>query len=378
MKTNDLRQLAAIHESPSLSSYLLMHRTRPASEENPRRFKAMVRHAEQLLLNTGLPQTATDALLAPCRELLQDRFFWDHQDQGLALFASPSHFQYFRLPYTPEELTMVLHRFYLKPLLPLVTGDGRFFLLALSQKSVRFFEGSRAQLRPVPVSAMPASLADTFPDTDFENQLQMHTAAVGGGRTVVYHGSGEGRDDLKKRLVEFFRRVDQAIHPTLREHPAPLLLAAVDYYLPIYQEASRNPHLLPQGVPGSPEHLSDIELHRRAWAVVEPHLLSAQHQAVQRAQELAGTPRASTSIIQVATAASEGRVDTLIAGRGRQQWAAVDPGRNQFELHPEPQTGDEDLVDYATVQTLLHRGDVYVVDPQQIPGEAPAIAILRY
>jgi hypothetical protein len=378
MTMNDLRQLAAINEGPSLSSYLLMHRTRPASDENPRRFKAMLRQAENLLAHTSLPPANRRELLAPCHSLLEDRFFWEHQDQGLALFVAPQHFQYFRLPYAPEETTLVLHRFYLKPLLPLVTGDGRYYLLALSQKSVRLFEGSRSELRRLTVPNLPGSLAETFPDTDFENQLQLHTATAGGSRSVVYHGGGEGRDDLKKRLLEFFRRVDHALQPLLRDHPAPLLLAAVDYYLPIYHEATRNPQLLSKGLSGSPEHLAETELHQRAWQIVEPHIRATEQHAVERARELAGTDRASTDPVHIASAAREGRVDTLIAGRSRQQWAAIDEARARFELHADPRPGDEDLIDYATVQTLLHRGQVYVIDPDQIPQLAPAIAIFRY
>jgi hypothetical protein len=89
-------------------------------------------------------------------------------------------------------------------------------------------------------------------------------------------------------------------------------------------------------------------------------------------------PPGLTDPVQIATAAREGRIDILIAARGRQQWAAVDESQGRFELHAEPQPGDEDLVDYATVQTLLHGGQVYVVDPELIPDSNPGIALLRY
>jgi hypothetical protein len=378
MTMNDLRQLAAINAGPSLSSYLRMHRTRPGSDENPRRLKAMLRQAEHLLAGTDLTPGQRQDFLGPCRTLLEDRFFWEHQDHGLALFLAPQHFHYFRLPYAPEETTLLLDRFYLNPLLPLVTDDGRFYLLALAQKSVRFYEGSRSALRLLEVSDLPDSLETACPDMEFQNQLQMHTATAGGGRTVVYHGSGEGRDELKKRLLEFFRRVDHALQNTLRDHPAPLLLAAVDYYFPIYHEAAHNPHLLPECLPGSPEHLTHTELHQRAWPIVEPYLHAKVQAALQRARELVGTARTSTDPVHIAMAACEGRLDTLITGRGRRQWAAIDCSQARFELHADRQPGDEDLLDYATFQTLLHRGQVYVVDPNHIPRLAPAIALFRY
>jgi hypothetical protein len=320
----------------------------------------------------------SEALLAPCRQLLDDRYFWEHQDQGLALFASPSSFRYYRLPFTPEEITRLHTRFYLKPILPLLTADSRFQLLALSQNHVRFFEGSRTEFHPKPIPRMPENFAAAFAESEFQNQLQLHTAVAGGDRSVVYHGTGEGRDDFKKRLLDFFRRIDQAVYDAVRDNPAPLVLAAVDYYLPIYQEATCNPHLLKHYIPGSPERLSDTDLHQRAWSIVDAHLRESQQRTLDRARELAATSRCSTSSVQIARAALEGRVDTLLAARGLQQWAAIDHTHARFDLHSDQQPGDEDLLDFAAIQTLLHRGTVHLVEPDLIPHHAPAIALLRY
>jgi hypothetical protein len=225
---------------------------------------------------------------------------------------------------------------------------------------------------------MPENFAAAFPESEFQNQLQFHTAAAGGDRSVVYHGTGEGRDDFKQRLLDFFRRVDQALHDAFRDNPAPLVIAAVDYYLPIFQEATRNLHLLKQSISGSPERLSDTELHQRAWSIVEAHLRETEQHTLDRAKELAGTNRCSTASVQIARAALEGRVDTLIAARGLQQWAAIDHAHARFDLHTEQQPGDEDLLDFAAVQTLLHRGSVHLVNPDLIPHQAPAAALLRY
>jgi len=42
---------------------------------------------------------------------------------------------------------VVSDRFHLKPLLPLLTGDGRFYILALSQNQVRLLQGTRYSVR---------------------------------------------------------------------------------------------------------------------------------------------------------------------------------------------------------------------------------------
>jgi hypothetical protein len=38
---------------------------------------------------------------------------------------------------------VVTDRFHIKPLLPLLSGDGRFYVLALSQSEVRLLQGTR-------------------------------------------------------------------------------------------------------------------------------------------------------------------------------------------------------------------------------------------
>jgi hypothetical protein len=51
---------------------------------------------------------------------------------------------------------------------------------------------------------------------------------------------------------------------------------------------------------------------------------------------------------------------------------------NSIDLHDEQQTGDEDILDAAAVHTLLNSGTVYVLEPDEVPTDNPAAAILRY
>jgi hypothetical protein len=47
-------------------------------------------------------------------------------------------------------------------------------------------------------------------------------------------------------------------------------------------------------------------------------------------------------------------------------------------LHREVKPGDEDLLDFAAVHTLLNRGTVYAVELKKVPDEAPLAAVFRY
>ncbi len=51
---------------------------------------------------------------------------------------------------------------------------------------------------------------------------------------------------------------------------------------------------------------------------------------------------------------------------------------DEIQIHSEPQPGDEDLLDAAAIQTLMHGGVVYAVEPQKMPDEAAIAAVFRY
>jgi hypothetical protein len=47
-----------------------------------------------------------------------------------------------------------------------------------------------------------------------------------------------------------------------------------------------------------------------------------------------------------------------------------------MKVEPGPQ--DEDLLDFAAVQTLMHGGRVHVLPEEQMPETEPVAAVLRY
>ena len=60
------------------------------------------------------------------------------------------------------------------------------------------------------------------------------------------------------------------------------------------------------------------------------------------------------------------------------QWGMFDPQTVAIELHDGCESGDDDLLDLAAVQTLLHRGTVFSVHAEQVPGRESIAAVFRY
>jgi hypothetical protein len=315
---------------------------------------------------------------------LSDGFFWQHQSDGLAVFLSRELCRSYRLPIDFEVLVVVAERFHIKPLLPLLSGDGQFYVLALSQDEVRLLQGTRYSVSEVDLRDLPESLAEALRWDDPERQLQFHTSTRApssrGKRPAAFHGHGVGANDAKENILRYFHRIDHALRDLLRDERAPLVLAGVDYLLPIYGEASTYPHLLRQGVEGSPESLSAKELHERAWAIVHPLFRAAQNEAAARYSQLAGAGSGQTcnDLRKGVPAAYQGRVETLFVALGVQRWGCFDPDTNVTQLHEEVQAGDEDLLDFAAIHTLLNGGTVYAVDLDKVPGRSLLAAVLRF
>src|SRR5207248_3136892 len=137
---NDLRTLLANHPTPCVS--LLMPTTRGPGNEDKVRWKNLVRQAEEPLRAKGLRSPDARDLLRPLRDLEEDVPFWLNASAGLAAFVAPDFERTFRLPAAFDEQVIVGDRFHVKPLLPLL-NDGRFFILALSQKHVRLLLATR-------------------------------------------------------------------------------------------------------------------------------------------------------------------------------------------------------------------------------------------
>ena len=155
-------------------------------------------------------------------------------------------------------------------------------------------------------------------------------------------------------------------------------MAGVDYLLPIYQQANTYAHLLPDGITGNPEMLKAEELHTQAWQIVQPYFEQAKEAMIARYQELQATEKTASTIEQVVPAAYFQRVEALFVPVGEQVWGVFDPDANSVQIHPQHQAGDEDLLDLAALHTLTNGGNVYAVEPGNVPQDKAIAAVFRY
>ncbi len=383
----ELQNLTGPHEGLCISLYMPTIAKSDQNQQNPIRLKNLEDDAEEQLEQAGLEKQKIDALLAPINNLVLDAQFWQYQDSGLVIFRSEDLFQVYQLPIGIDEQVLVQDRFLIRPVLPLLREDERFYILALSQKQVRLLEATERTVREVEVPHLPKNMQDTlgYEGADEKFHLQMvpgqASSGSGGGNKAMFHGHGEGNDGRKENILNFFHVVDKAVVGYLKDNTAPLVIAAVEYLQPIYKEANTYVHMSDEIIPGSPEHRRDDELRDEAWCRLKDIYTTKEAKITDTYKMLAGRKdnRAVKDVTEIIKAAPFGRMEVLFVDKNARRWGTFDETRVEVMFENQPRPENQDLLDFAATQTVLNGGTVIALDPEDLPENGtPAAAILRY
>ncbi len=373
--------LAEAPSGPCVSCFLPTHRNPSEKKEDRTRLKNLLNEAEERLIEQEMRTPEARRRLEPARDLLDDEPFWETVRDGLAIYVSPSIFRAYSVSSPLREFLQVGDRFHLKPLLPVLRGDGRFFLLALSQQRVALLEGTRESLVELAVPKLPKNIADALHVESFPPERQLNSRSQspkGGRRQSLWHGHAQETQDITRPLLEFFHAVDHSVAAYLRGERVPLLLTAVDYLHPLYAQVNTYAHLLSDGVHGNPEVFNIEELHRRAWAIVQTALDRELDHAIAEFGEYAGGPRSSQEVSTIVVGAYFARVGRLFVAQDAELWGRFDPQTLEVSVHAQRQAGDVDLVDWTAVRTLSTEGIVHAVPRERVPGGGPMAALFRF
>jgi len=373
----DLRELLHQAPSPGLSIYMPTHRAGREVQQDRIRLKNLLTRAEAELKQNGASPADSTKLTAAGWVLVDDTQFWQAQRDGLALFLADKFSRRFRLPLRFPERVKVGARFYLKPLLPMLTEEGHYYVLALSQKEARLLLGTRDGIERLELDGVPEAVARMARVEGGSRPLTHHATTSGRGGSIV-HGGGGVEDDNLEDLRRYFREIDRAVTQVLRDEHAPLVLATVESHVPVYRELSDYPNVLPQALAGNPDELSAQDLHARAWSIVRPYFARDMREASDHFHDKQGTGLTSGQIETVLQAAYQSRVEYLFVPTGEQLWGAFDPASLEVAVHQAPQAESQDLLDLICEYTLKYGGKVYALNPAQMPQGSQVAAGFRY
>ncbi len=376
------KALAQVHEPHCISIYIPTHRAGQEVNEglDRKNLKNRVKEVRRVLESYRIQDRDIDALLKPIEELRDDERFWKHQSDGLAIFRTAGQFEYYTLPVFFGAFAYVSDHYYLKPLLPYLNDDSRFYLLSLSLHGARFYEGFAHRLEEILVDdLLPDQLKDTVGFDYEQKSLQFRMGQTGGDRTM-YHGQGAGsEEEHKMEILKYLRAVNDGVMKILHDEKAPLVLAAVDYLVPLYREANTYKYLHDGFIAGNPEHEDPVLLHEKAKDLLEHHFDSTRRQKVAAFEQALSNEKASYKESEVVPAAVNQRVDTLFVRNRSEMWGLFDKKNNDIIVEDEKTEHNADLLNLAVMHTLLNGGRAYLMEPDEMPESSSKLnALFRF
>jgi hypothetical protein len=367
--------LLQTHEPPCLSLYQPTHRHHPDNRQDPIRFRNLLAKLQNAL-QLSYPKHDHAALLRPFLALVEDRTFWNQTLDGLAVLASNRLCRIYRLQRPAPERAFVADSFHVKPLIRILQSADRYQLLAVTRSTARLFEGNRDVVDAVPLApGVPGTIEDALGHELSEPHFT-GSARTGSG-AAIFHGHGSKKDEQDSDTERFFRIVDRTVwmHHS-RPLELPLILAALPEHHATFRRVSRNPLLASQSIEINPDTLDEEALRRLGWEAEKPRYLALTADLVDQFRRALPSGRASDELTQVAAAAADGRIGTLLLDADHHIPGRIDARSGAVEMAAAPEV--DDLLDDLGELVLKRGGRAIVIPSDRMPTRTGAAAIYRY
>ncbi|MGD8149675.1 hypothetical protein [Ornithinimicrobium sp. Y1694] len=376
MTRAEFEKLVEDGDGTRVSLFAPTHRVGGAKEAGAdrTRWKNLLTAVEGELEQEGLEADEVSSMMAPAWALLDDAMAWSHMADGLAMFLEPGWSASYRVPLELPELGTVGSGYVLGPVLPLL-ADQNYVVLTLSQKNVRVLRGSRDLIGELDVPGVPGAFDEVYETSDQQSDSVPQTQATGAsvGGSTVYHGTSSWDNEHKENVTEFFREVARGVENHLAGRSIPMILAGLPEWVAIYREINSYPHLLEGAIDRNPDDMSADDLREAAWELVSERLDGERSRLLDRVHEQRARGTGAVGARDSATAAQEGRVDTLLL---TQQAVYGRNGSTEVVRPLRDGDGERGLADAAARATLRNGGAVRILD--ELPEEALVAAVLRY
>lgn len=375
-----LEELLNASASPCISLYQPTHRHLPDNQQDPIRYRNMLRDMDTMLGQDFSAETKKN-LMQRFKDLADDRGFWNHRTDGLAILASTEIFHVFELQRPVQELLVVADSFHIKPLLRILQSADRFQILCLNRQEIALFEGNRDVMDPVELKNVPATITEALGDelTEPHQTVASYGSGAGKGGKEMRHGHGSKKDELDIDMERFFRAIDRAILENhSRPSGLPLMLAALPEYHGHFRRISHNPQLLAAGLESNPFALNADALREQAWQKMEPYYLQRLRGLIDAFQAARSRGLGSDDPAQVAAAVGAGRVQTLLLEADRTLPGRFDLTGNTLVLAGPADAPTDDILDDLAEAVLRTRGEVVIVPGERMPTSTGLAATYRF
>lgn len=381
LSTNKILELSKVHEPTCISIYLPTRRKgMPVlNQEDQLELRSLIKPIKKEISRRFKTEEEVELFLKPLTELAADHDFWRNQREGLAIFLDRNNLHVVSLDGVIDREYCVSTNFLLWPLIAFLERDTNYRLLCLSTDEVHLYQGSQDILQRVLVKELGAIRFEEVVGTDHvQKSLQFH-GQQSGYKSSVYHGHGEGKDDIKDEILKYYHQVDEVIASAHPDQTTPLLLYGLDHLVGLFRKVNTYSGLLEEYLAGNPFDKNLPELHEKSWGIIKPHFEKPVKNKFQSIQQYLGTPRVSYEIRQIIKAAQQGKIDTLFLRAKKNIWGIFDPASNYIRVDDKHQLNNVSLTNLVALETMANGGEVYITEGEYLPDEYMDIcALYRY
>jgi len=382
---NDLSRLASERGSRCISMYISMYRDGHESKQNRIVFKNAVAEAKQRCADLGDSEIEIEKLFSWSEDLHLNDEFWNHQEDGLAIFVNGTKLWTFRFPVSFANQVVVGERFHLKQLPSLRVLGKPFYLLMLNKAGIELIQASRYAFDIVNLEGIPDGIHDVLKYDDPERQSRFHTGlqrpATGERQEAMHHGQGEGKDDTDRTLKRYMDAFETTVRSRIASENLPLVLAGPERLIGAYRQANHYHLLADDAVVTNFHGRHSDDVLKEAFPIAEKFWRQSRDKAVENYRRFingSNGAHALKGIREVLEAVEDGRVAQLFVASDVPLWGKYRSDTRDVELHDSWQGGDEDLLDRAAVDAYGKGGEVFALRRDEMPDQELAAAVLRY
>lgn len=370
-------------DNPCVTIYVDTAKRWRNSGEAKIEFKNKLDKAKELLEDREMRGPIAGKLLRKSSVLLDEDSFWKDRREGFALFAFRKGKEYVTdmidLPFSPESSAYVGELPYLKPLIPALSEKMEFFLLAISQNSVKLYKGSGDKISQITDTIVPkdigAALSHDDPEKSMQHEESKPATGKGAGSDAVFHGHGSFKDSYKENVTRYLQKIDRKMAEEFKNETAPLVVACVEWLFPIYKDNNSYQNLCGEFLAGNPDRKKQKQLLDGASKLVKKENEKARQDAIAQFNDQFSTDRVTTDLESIVRASFQGRVDILFLDPYNDKYGHYIVNEDLVEID----TGDVELLNYCAVHTILNDGKVFAMtDRQKKQNNSLVAAILRF
>ncbi|MBK5254277.1 MAG: hypothetical protein JJE03_07480 [Peptostreptococcaceae bacterium] len=365
-------------EGPHISLYQPTHSHYPENKQDSIVFKNLLREIENSLKQKNEP-SFIDSIMEPFYKLEKDSNFWNNTFDGIAILANQNKCIIYKLTGTIKEFAVVNKRFHIKPLIKAFQSVGNYQLLLLSKNDFSIYQGNRYGFSEIEIDSDIPRTLEAVLGKQLTDPSVTQGSFAGVGRPGAFYGLGDNKVEGDKDTEKYFRYVDQYVYDNhSKTSKLPLILVSLKEYHTQFKTLSNNIYFIDESIDCSYDLVDTEQLQSKVLEVIKSLNLGKTEKMIEAYKKAEAELMGSSDLAQVAKAAYESRVETILIEENRIISGKVDSTTGKIKVGDIDNPDFGDILDGLAELVLKKGGNAVIISKDKMPSPTGIAAIYRY